>query len=838
MKRHEKNVMLDVATSSREIRPAPGRASERPASERPTGERPAGERKAEWPRIPRRGHHTEEARQSRLAFLREQTGVMPVALQELSLRPDSLTKNVEALIGAVEVPVGIAGPLLIHGEHAQGMVYAPIATTEGALVASVIRGAKAVSLSGGVTARVLEQRMTRVPVFVFGNMAQATTFARWLTRNQDELRRQTLRVSAHADLTSLEPLVLGRKVHAGFVYRTRDAAGQNMTTSCTWRACQWVLDEIQQMPELHLESFHIEANVSGDKKVTYQSLLRGRGIRAMAEAFVSEHYLRRVCKVKPALLDRMLSLMREGALAAGTVGYNINTSNVMAGIFTATGQDIACVHESSVSLLQWELRPDGIWLELTLPSLVLGTVGGGTHLPRQNELLRLMGCTGPDSSPRLAEIVAGFCLALDVSTASALANGEFATAHEKLGRNRPVRWLQREELCPGFFQPGLRRYLDDERVEVHGAELLADAKLGSSIITELSARKVDKLLGLFPYRLQYTSRPEGPRGSVEVIVKVKPLDEEVLLMLGALAASCGERVAAAFRRHRYQTGIAGCHARELGIYAQDEPRLRRYLPGVVDVMRDDAREMYVLIMERLQGAVLLDSADDVSGWSWPHLRAAIEGIADAHSVWYGREQELLAQEWLGPVQDAGQAISAAELWEALLAHAVDEFPEWFDAADVRLHERAIATMGSWRPVLDALPRALIHNDFNPRNIALRQDHAGLRLCAYDWELATLGVPQHDLAELLAFTLGPDATLEQVNQALHCHRRCLEAQSGRSIDAGAWLEGYRASLKDLLVNRFALYLMAHTHRDYRFLRRSLTTLRRLIRLEDARAGGGA
>jgi hydroxymethylglutaryl-CoA reductase (NADPH) len=811
---------------SHQLHLAPGRAGGSPGAEDAAG----------LPRIPMRGHYTEEARQARLAFLHEQTGVFPVALQELSLSPTSLTKNVEALIGAVEVPVGMAGPLLFHGEHASGLLYAPIATTEGALVASIIRGAKAISLSGGVTTRVLEQRMPRVPVFVLESMAQATSFARWLLRHQAEIREQTTRVSAHADLVALEPLVLGRNVHVGFVYRTGDAAGQNMTTSCTWHACQWVRAAIEQMPDLHLEGFYIDGNVSGDKKLTYQSFLRGRGTRAMAECFVSERYLRHVCKVTPALLDRMLTLLRDGATAGGMVGYNVNTSNVIAGVFTATGQDIACVHEASASLLQWELRPDGIRLEMILPSLIVGTVGGGTQLPRQNELLRLMGCTGPGSSARLAEIIAGFCLALDLSTASALASGEFATAHEKLGRNRPVRCLRREEIGPLFFEPGLRRYMGEAGLTVDAVHLADQSELGSSIITEMSARKVDKLLGLFPYRLQYSGGPGGASGTLDVIVKIKPLDEEVMLMINALAARCGERAAAAYRRHRYHTGMAGCHVRELGIYAEEEPRLQRYLPGRVDVIRDDPREMYVLILERIRDAILLDSADDVSGWSWAHICAVIQGLAEIHSIWLGREQELLAKPWLGPVVDGGQVVAAGELWAALLSHAVDEFPDWFDEEDIRLHTRSIETIESWRPALDAQPQTLIHNDFNPRNIALRAS-GSLRLCAYDWELATLGAPQHDLAELLCFTLHADASLGQVDEAVELHRRRLEELSGRAIDATAWREGYRLSLQDLLVNRFGLYLMAHTLRDYRFLRRALTTLRHLIRLEERRAGGG-
>ena len=132
--------------------------------------------------------------------------------------------------------------------------------------------------------------------------------------------------------------------------------------------------------------------------------------------------------------------------------------------------------------------------------------------------------------------------------------------------------------------------------------------------------------------------------------------------------------------------------------------------------------------------------------------------------------------------------------------------------------------------MEAMPRTLIHNDFNPRNIAIRPDINGDRLCAYDWELATLGVPQHDLAELLIFTLRPNVEHEEVMHYLDYHRKSLEQNIGQSINPADWYEGYRYALMDLAVNRIALYLMAHTFRHYGFMERVINTARRLARLE--------
>jgi aminoglycoside/choline kinase family phosphotransferase len=163
-------------------------------------------------------------------------------------------------------------------------------------------------------------------------------------------------------------------------------------------------------------------------------------------------------------------------------------------------------------------------------------------------------------------------------------------------------------------------------------------------------------------------------------------------------------------------------------------------------------------------------------------------------------------------------------------HAAEEFPEWVSGADLALHRRLVRDIPEWWSRLDALPKTLVHNDFNPRNIALRREGAGFRLVAYDWELATMHVPQHDLAELLAFVLTPGATADAVSHYLEIHRRALEAACGDTVDREGWRSGYALSLMDLAVNRFAQYAMVHTFRHYGFMARVIPTLRRLIALE--------
>jgi len=789
------------------------------------------DRTSSSPRIPARGIYTEEARLERLNFVRAQTGTRLDNLQDTSLAAGKLTGNIENLIGGVEVPVGLGGPLLFKGQKAAGLIYAPLATTEGALVASATRGATAITRSGGVHTRVIAQRMMRVPLFVLTDLEGAFLFASWIRDHTDEIRREVGAVSRHAMLFSVEPHVMGNLVHVTFLYETGDAAGQNMTTTCTWHACQWLMAQMKGFEEIEFENFLIEANMSGDKKVNYQSFIAGRGTRVVAECVLDSRVMEEVLKVTPGALCRTNRGIMTGSLQVGMIGYNINIANIIAAIFTATGQDIACIHESSLGQLHVEeVEGGGVHASMLLPSLIVGTVGGGTHLPRQRELLESMDCAGPGKVSRLAEVIAGFCLALDLSTLSAVASGQFAAAHERLGRNRQVDWFVREDLTPEFFTPGLREALGDDAATVVGAELIEGRPMGSSIITQLTARKVQKLVGLFPFRLDYESG-RGGAGSTDVMVKVKPVDGEVMVMVNSMAGMCGPKLAKSYSTFKDRTGFKDCHVRELAVYGQRDQRFRRHMPGVYETYRDDEREAYVLVLELLDDMALMDTAGDVSGWSDVEITAAVRGAAAFHSVWYRREEELLAHGWLGHAPTMESMSRMRPLWENLAVHASEEFPEWFDQGDLTLHRNLVRHIPEWWSRLEGMPRTLIHNDFNPRNLCFRKTEDGPLLVAYDWELATLHVPQHDLAELLCFVLDESADKETLYHYVELHRRALEEETGMDIESSEWRSGFRYSLYDLAINRLLLYAMAHTFRHYDFMERVVRTARHLIYLED-------
>jgi NADP-dependent 3-hydroxy-3-methylglutaryl-CoA reductase len=753
-----------------------------------------------------------------------------LGLERTALDASRLCCNVEALIGGVEVPVGVAGPLEIDGAAARGIFFLPLATTEGALVSSASRGALALTRSGGVQTRVLGRQMTRAPLFAFTSFAAAGGFCAWLAAHLPELQERTRDVSQHARLVAVQPLMLGVNVVVRFVFETGDAAGQNMSTACAWHLCRFIDRQLRHDPSLVPEAFYVESNASLDKKVGFASWLGGRGLRVVASATLTDPVCRRMLKVSAEQLHWAYQRSMEAALQVGMIGHNVNVANVVAGAFIATGQDVACVHESSLAQLTMQAAPGGLQVSMTLPSLIVGTVGGGTHLPRQQELLELMGCAGSGGVDRLAEIIAGFSLALDLSTLAAVAGGQFAAAHERMGRNRPVAPFGEQDLDPLFFQPGLRGSLGDEGLEVTAVTPIEDVEPGDSLLTELTRSRVGRLVGHLPRRLSYVSARSGP-GHRDVLVRVKPLDREVLLMTQLVASMCGSRLGELQRRFARHSTITGCHLRELGVYQQTDPRFTRHAPSLYQVVRDDAREVFVLVLELLRDVELKDRADDLRGWTLAHVEAAVRGIAEVHSIWYGREEALQGEPWLGEVADCAARTAMAELWNEALDHAAGEFPGWYSLPDRRLHQRLVQSLPDWCRELERMPRTLIHGDFNPRNLAFRREARGLRLCAWDWELAELQVPQRDLAELMAFVLPADVASSTVDDLVELHRRELSRCTGEAIDPPTWRRGYQLALYDFLTTRLSLYQLVHAFRPCAFLERVLGTARSLIRIEE-------
>ncbi|MDC1188383.1 hypothetical protein N8089_01185 [Flavobacteriales bacterium] len=446
-----------------------------------------------YPIVPGRNLVTETAKELRLRYLNENE----IDVKEISkdnLKADDIKNNIESNVGSVEIPVGLAGPLLFKDNNE--FVHTLVGTLEGALVASMNRGAKCVSLSGGFSACVLHQKMIRTPMFTFNNLNDCVQFVSWVKEQFFEIKQVSESYSNHAKLEEIVPYVVGKSAHIKFVYQTGDASGQNMTTSCTWQAILWIQKHFRESTNIEILNYIIEGNGASDKKVSNFSINQGRGIHVVAEVNLKESAINKVLRTTSKEFVKCFGQSVAMSQIDGMVGYNINIANAIAGIFAATGQDLACIHESACGVLNIEQTDDGLYLSLNLPSLVIGTVGGGTHLKKQKEALALMGCDGNNKVKRFAEIIAGFALSLEISTFAAIVSGQFAKSHEKLGRNKPKDWLLKSELDANF----LNKIVEGE--EVTNVSLTNVPNIDNGILTSLTSKVSKKLIGFVPIQFE------------------------------------------------------------------------------------------------------------------------------------------------------------------------------------------------------------------------------------------------------------------------------------------------------------------------------------------------
>jgi len=385
------------------------------------------------PRIPRDpdNDYSPEAARTRRDLVFEQTGTRLEAVGACSFDPAMLPGNIENFIGVAQVPIGLAGPLLVDGEHASGEFYVPLATTEGTLVASYSRGMKMCAEAGGVKTTVVEDRMQRAPAFLFDSAREARDFVLWLDQHQAEIKAAAESSTSTGKLIEIERYHASRFVYTRFDYTTGDAAGQNMTSKATWFACEWI--KANYPP---LNDYMLEAQLSTDKKHSQINTLKTRGKRVIAEVTVPGALLEKHMRVTARQVYRARQIATQGAQLSGSVANTPHPANGIAAVFIATGQDEANVAESQAALGYAELRGDDYYASITLPSLIVATHGGGTGLPTQRECLGVLGCEGTGKVNKLAEIIAATVLCGDLSLGSAVVADEWVEAHDQFGRNR------------------------------------------------------------------------------------------------------------------------------------------------------------------------------------------------------------------------------------------------------------------------------------------------------------------------------------------------------------------------------------------------------------------
>lgn len=350
-------------------------------------------------------------------------------------------RNCENLYGVAQVPVGVVGPLHLHGQFVEGDVYVPLATTEGALVASTNRGCAAIRAAGGATVRVEDAGMTRAPVFRTKGIEHTQEFLAWLETHREVIRELAEAGSNHLRLLDIRSSHFGTTVLLRFRFSTGDAMGMNMATIAVDRVVHELIE-----PETGIECVALSGNYCVDKKPSAINFLEGRGKKVFAEVELEGPVLRKYLKTTARALEEVQyrkNLL--GSIAAGSMGFNAHYANTLAAMFIATGQDPAHVVEGSLGITCIEARgPESAYVSIYMPDLPMGAVGGGTQLATQAEALAMLGIE-PDAErageavQRLAEIVAGVVLAGELSLMAAFTSQDLARAHERLGRGREAR---------------------------------------------------------------------------------------------------------------------------------------------------------------------------------------------------------------------------------------------------------------------------------------------------------------------------------------------------------------------------------------------------------------
>jgi hydroxymethylglutaryl-CoA reductase (NADPH) len=373
----------------------------------------------------------------RREFIEHETGTTLENIGIFSIDVDrAATRNCENMIGAVQVPVGIAGPLTVNGEYAKGAFWLPLATTEGALVASVNRGASAITKAGGAEVRVLHDGMTRAPVFAAESVGHAKEIANWAEAHEEELAAIAQTTTTHGKMTGLVTFIAGTSVFVRLEFDTKDAMGMNMVTIASAK----IAEEIAKATGGRLVA--LSGNMCTDKKPAAVNAIMGRGRSVVAGIALSNELIGKVFKTDAkTMVEVNYRKNLIGSARAGSMGFNAHAANIVAAMFIACGQDAAHSIDGSTCMTTIDATETGVYVAVTLPSLPVGTVGGGTGVDTQQECLKILGVAGGGTPPganakKLAEIIGAGVLAGELSLIGALAAQHLARAHQELGRGQ------------------------------------------------------------------------------------------------------------------------------------------------------------------------------------------------------------------------------------------------------------------------------------------------------------------------------------------------------------------------------------------------------------------
>ena len=363
--------------------------------------------------------------QERAHFLEEKLSISLKNTQKVTIDSDE-SVHCENRIGSITLPLGVAGPLSILGEYAKGEYYIPLATTEGALIASVSRGAKA-TFEKGIITTVQKVGVTRGPVLKAKTIGGAQKIEKWIWEHMDDLVKKTEETSTHIKLMDLTVKKAGLYVFIRFSFDTDKAMGMNMATITTQHIVGYIAEKT------HSTVVAVAGNFDIDKKPAWINSIFGRGYTVQAEAIISKEAVLTILKTySQKLFEVWKTKCLIGSALSGSIGFNAHHANIVAAFYAATGQDIAHVVEGSLGMTIVDILEDeSLYISVNVPSIMVGTIGGGTKLITQSEARNII---KTDSPFVLTEVLGGAILAGELSLLSSLSEGTLASSHKKLGR--------------------------------------------------------------------------------------------------------------------------------------------------------------------------------------------------------------------------------------------------------------------------------------------------------------------------------------------------------------------------------------------------------------------
>lgn len=822
------------------------------------------------PIIPGRGFSTATAKELRLNYLQSQQ-IETDAISDTQLDIKNIQNNIESFIGSVEIPLGIVGPLIFNNPEPE-LVYTAVGTLEGALVYSMNRGARVISKCGGVSASVKHQKMLRAPMFIFENQENAQIFQDFSQLHFDFIKQTAESYSNHAKLIEIEGIIIDNSLTLRFYYSTGDASGQNMTTTCTWHAVLQLIEKFNTAHPHIAVDYVIEGNGASDKKVSQNNIQQGRGVHVTAECFLTDSVIQDVLRTTAKKIHQFIGPSKKLAEKDGMLGYNINVANSIASIFVATGQDLACIHESGTGFLDvqyieehsfpenWPHSEGGLHLTLTLPNLVIGTLGGGTHLPKQAQCLEMMGCKGQGKVNRFAQLITSFALGLEISTYAAIVSGEFAKAHEKLGRNKPVNWLLKSEIHTDFLNKVLNEPFKQKIGGIAQTSWTELPGFDNGILTHLTQKITQKITGYHPILITGTPTLSGhiSQNTIArketILLKSKPLSDEVIKGLHFISAGIDPQLADLLFEYKSGLEYQNCHLKELDVNNILNQLQFKHSPSVYGTFKDPLRETYLLFTEYLSPKQMLlhNSENQPEKWDEQHIKECILAIQKVHektqckSTPQSETQQLKSCNPIIPdsvqeFQPWNQIPLYVKMLEIMqknhgLSADVQQrwtgFEEEWDLLMRWKHELQQAgakenweiehqQVGYSKSESSKIHKCLIHNDFNPRNIMIQMDGFPY---FYDWELAVIDYPHRDVAELLSFTMPSNFRLSQLLDMLEFHH---DLNPGKSWES--WKNTYTLSLKNLILCRLSFYEVSSIVSRYEFSTRVLQNALKMYNL---------